>query len=118
MEHAHVLGQYDNDIYAQYHKIMAWLGRACRYEHTSRVFNGNRPDELQSDQHLDAGETGKYSNQRQPRSTSKATAGKCILISGHDLEESLQPAGTDRRRQAWASRPRRNAACAWLPGAA
>ena len=26
MEHAHVLGQYDNDIYAQYHKIMAWLG--------------------------------------------------------------------------------------------
>ena len=25
MEHAHVLGQYDNDIYAQYHKIMAWL---------------------------------------------------------------------------------------------
>lgn len=26
MEHAHVLGQYDNAIYAQYHKIMAWLG--------------------------------------------------------------------------------------------
>ncbi|VEA23696.1 Hydroxylamine reductase [Salmonella enterica subsp. enterica] len=30
MEHAHVLGQYDNDIYAQYHKIMAWAGHlAC-----------------------------------------------------------------------------------------
>ena len=29
MEHAHVLGQYDNDIYAQYHKIMAWPGCAC-----------------------------------------------------------------------------------------
>ena len=46
MEHAHVLGQYDNDIYAQYHKIMAWLGTW-----PSEVFNGNRPDELQSDEH-------------------------------------------------------------------
>lgn len=26
MEHAHVLGQYDNEIYRQYHQIMAWLG--------------------------------------------------------------------------------------------
>ncbi|PQY43992.1 hydroxylamine reductase, partial [Cronobacter sakazakii] len=26
MEHAHVLGQYDNAIYGQYHKMMAWLG--------------------------------------------------------------------------------------------
>lgn len=51
MEHAHVLGQYDNAIYAQYHKIMAWLGTACGYECAARMFDGNRPDELQSDEH-------------------------------------------------------------------
>ena len=26
MEHAHVLGKYSDEIYGQYHEIMAWLG--------------------------------------------------------------------------------------------
>ncbi|WP_236640357.1 hypothetical protein, partial [Dickeya undicola] len=28
MEHAHVLGQHDDAIYADYHALMAWLGTA------------------------------------------------------------------------------------------
>ena len=51
MEHAHVLGQYDNAIYAQYHKIMAWLGTAFRHERPAGMLDGNRPDELQSDEY-------------------------------------------------------------------
>ena len=30
MEHAHVLGQYDNDIYAQYHKNHGVVGNSAR----------------------------------------------------------------------------------------
>ncbi|MGS6554091.1 hydroxylamine reductase, partial [Escherichia coli] len=61
MEHAHVLGQYDNDIYAQYHKIMAWLGTwpadmnallECSMEIGQMNFKVMSI--------LDAGETGKY----------------------------------------------------------
>lgn len=53
---------------------------------------------------------------RQPVNV-KATAGKCILISGHDLKDLYnlleQTEGTGVNVYTW-----RNAACAWLPGAA
>lgn len=72
MEHAHVLGQYDNDIYAQYHKIMAWLGTwpadmnallECSMEIGQMNFKVMSI--------LDAGETENTVTRRQPRSTSK-----------------------------------------------
>ncbi len=88
MEHAHVLGQYDNDIYAQYHKIMAWLGTwpadmnallECSMEIGQMNFKVMSI--------LDAGETGKYGHPTPTQVNVKATAGKCILISGHDLKD-------------------------------
>lgn len=72
MEHAHVLGQYDNDIYAQYHKIMAWLGTwpadmnallECSMEIGQMNFKVMSI--------LDAGETTKYGHPTPTRSTLK-----------------------------------------------
>lgn len=88
MEHAHVLGQYDNDIYAQYHKIMAWLGEwpsdmaqllDCAMEIGQMNFKVM--------QILDAGETGKYGDPTPTQVNVRPVAGKCILISGHDLQD-------------------------------
>ncbi len=61
MEHAHVLGQYDNAIYAQYHKIMAWLGTwpadmNALLECSMEIGQMN----FQVMSILDAGETTKY----------------------------------------------------------
>ncbi|ORM72670.1 hydroxylamine reductase [Pantoea wallisii] len=91
MEHAHVLGQYDNALYAQYHKIMAWLGSwpadmaallACAMEIGQMNFNVMRI--------LDAGETAAYGHPTPTQVNVKAVAGKCILISGHDLKDLHQ----------------------------
>ena len=88
MEHAHVLDQYDNDIYAQYHKIMAWLGTwpsdmnallECSMEIGQMNFKVMSI--------LDAGETTKYGHPTPTQVNVKATEGKCILISGHDLKD-------------------------------
>lgn len=88
MEHAHVLGQYDNAIYAQYHKIMAWLGTwpadmdallACSMEIGQMNFSVMKI--------LDAGETNTYGHPTPNQVNVKAVAGKCILISGHDLKD-------------------------------
>ncbi len=86
MEHAHVLGQYDNDIYARYHKIMSWLGTwpsdmNALLECSMEIGQIN----FQVMSILDAGETGKYGHPTPTQVNVKPVAGKCILISGHDL---------------------------------
>lgn len=88
MEHAQVLGQYDNDIYAQYHKIMAWLATwpsdsnallECAMEIGQMNFKVMAL--------LDTGETSQYGHPTPSQANVKVTAGKCILISGHDLND-------------------------------
>ncbi|MDF7681305.1 hydroxylamine reductase [Enterobacteriaceae bacterium ESL0689] len=88
MEHAHVLGQYDNAIYAQYHQIMAWLGRwpadsdallECAMQIGQMNFKVMKL--------LDAGETTQYGHPTPTTVNVKMSAGKCILISGHDLND-------------------------------
>ncbi|MDO6406757.1 MAG: hydroxylamine reductase [Pantoea sp.] len=88
MEHAHVLGQYDNALYATYHRIMAWLGTwpadmdallACAMEIGQMNFSVMRI--------LDSGETNTYGHPTPTQVNVKAVAGKCILISGHDLKD-------------------------------
>lgn len=88
MEHAHVLGQYDNAIYAQYHKIMAWLGTwpsdmNALLECSMEIGQMN----FQVMSILDAGETRAYGHPTPTQVNVKAVAGKCILISGHDLKD-------------------------------
>lgn len=88
MEHAHVLGQYDNAIYARYHTIMAWLGTwpadmnallECSMDIGQMNFSVM--------QILDAGETDAYGHPTPTQVNVKTVAGKCILISGHDLKD-------------------------------
>jgi len=88
MEHAHVLGQYDNDIYAQYHKIMAWLGTwpadmGALLECSMEV--GQMNFKVMSI--LDLGETEKYGHPTPTQVNVRPVAGQCILISGHDLKD-------------------------------
>lgn len=88
MEHARVLGQYSNDIYHQYHKIMAWLGShpadmdallQCAMEIGQMNFNVMGI--------LDACETDAYGHPTPTQVNVKPVAGKCILVSGHDLQD-------------------------------
>lgn len=88
LEHAHVLGQYDNTLYATYHRIMAWLGTwpadmnallNCAMEIGQMNFNVMRI--------LDTGETTAYGHPTPTQVNVKTVAGKCILISGHDLKD-------------------------------
>lgn len=88
MEHAHVLGQYDNDIYAQYHKIMAWLGTwpadmGALLECSMEI--GQMNFKVMSI--LDHGETTKYGHPTPSQVNVRPVAGKSILISGHDLKD-------------------------------
>ncbi|MEW7314240.1 hydroxylamine reductase [Buttiauxella gaviniae] len=88
MEHAHVLGQYDNDVYAQYHKIMAWLGTwpadmGALLECSMEI--GQMNFKVMSI--LDHGETEKYGHPTPTQVNVRPVAGKCVLISGHDLKD-------------------------------
>ena len=88
MEHTHVHGRYDNDIYKQYHQIMAWLG--------------TRPDNIEEllaeAMHigkmnftimamLDEAQTTTYGDPQPVEVNVRPVAGKAILISGHDLKD-------------------------------
>lgn len=88
MEHARVLGQYNNDIYYQYHKIMAWLGSLssdmdallqCAMEIVQINFKVMGT--------LDVSATDIYGHPIPTQVNVKSIAGKCILVSGHDLKE-------------------------------
>ncbi|PJG84496.1 hydroxylamine reductase [Conservatibacter flavescens] len=88
MEHAHVLGQYDNEVYRKYHEIMAYLGTNpsdinALVECSMNV--GKTNFEVMA--LLDKGETEAYGNPIPTTVNVKPIAGKCILISGHDLKD-------------------------------
>ncbi|BDH46521.1 hydroxylamine reductase [Salmonella enterica subsp. enterica serovar Choleraesuis] len=88
MEHARVLGKYDNDIYAEYHRIMSWLGEwpSDMEQLLARSMEiGQMNFKVMSI--LDAGETEKYGHPTPTQVNVRPVAGKCILISGHDLKD-------------------------------
>ncbi|WP_213990582.1 hydroxylamine reductase [Sodalis sp. dw_96] len=88
LEHAHVLGQYDDEVYRQYHEIMCWLGTrpAQMDELLAQSMNIGKMN-FSILAMLDRGETETYGNPRPTRVNVKAVAGKAILISGHDLRD-------------------------------
>ncbi|WGL98947.1 hydroxylamine reductase [Arsenophonus sp. aPb] len=88
MEHTSVLGQYNNDIYHQYHKIMAWLGSQPSDMDAllqSAMEIGQMNFNVMGI--LDASETGAYGHPLPTQVNVKPVAGKCILVSGHDLKD-------------------------------
>ncbi|MHC5175265.1 hydroxylamine reductase [Serratia rhizosphaerae] len=88
MEHAHVLGQYDDAIYAQYHGLMAWLGTQPRDVDTllsNAMAIGHMNFGVMAI--LDRGETDSYGDPQPTSVNVRPVAGKAILISGHDLKD-------------------------------
>ncbi|WP_109396941.1 hydroxylamine reductase [Proteus faecis] len=88
MEHAHVLGQYDNEIYAEYHRYMAWLGTdPSDMNELLENAMGIGQMNFRIMAILDKGETQAYGNPIPVSVNVRPVAGKAILISGHDLKD-------------------------------
>ncbi|MFP9229282.1 hydroxylamine reductase [Pectobacterium cacticida] len=88
MEHAHVLGQYDEAIYAEYHAFMAWLGTyPTDVETLLNNAMGIGKMNFNVMAILDRGETSAYGNPQPTAVNVRPVAGKAILISGHDLKD-------------------------------
>lgn len=88
MEHAHVLGQYDNEIYAEYHRYMAWLGTdPSDMNELLENAMGIGQMNFRIMAILDKGETQAYGNPTPVTVNVRPVAGKAILISGHDLKD-------------------------------
>lgn len=88
MEHAHVLGQYDDEIYAEYHRYMAWLGTDP--EDMNELLDnamGIGQMNFRIMALLDKGETQAYGDPTPVSVNVRPVAGKAILISGHDLKD-------------------------------
>jgi len=86
MEHAHVLGQNDDDINAQFHQIFAWLATdsndLTKLLETSMAIGSLNYKVMEI---LDRGETTKFGHPEPSTVNVKTVMGKAILVSGHDL---------------------------------
>lgn len=88
MEHARVLEQTNNDIYAEYHQIMAWLGTDP--EDLGALLDCSMQIGLMNYkvmEMLDHGETQTFGHPEPTQVNVKTVQGKCILVSGHDLHD-------------------------------
>ncbi|EJL6397610.1 hydroxylamine reductase [Vibrio navarrensis] len=88
MEHARVLEQTSAEIYAEYHEIMAWLGRDP--DDLSALLDCSMRIGLMNYQvmaMLDQGETATFGHPQPTAVNVKPVKGKCILVSGHDLHD-------------------------------
>ncbi len=88
LEHAAVLGQTDTDVFADYHRIMAYLGDDpadidALLETSMQIGAlGFRALEI-----LNRGETHTMGDPQPTPVNVSPVKGKCIVVSGHDLED-------------------------------
>ena len=86
MEHAHILGQSDEAINAEFHHIFAWLATdpddLGTLLETSMAIGSLNYKVMTI---LDLGETTKFGHPQPTQVNVKSVAGKAILVSGHDL---------------------------------
>ncbi|MGV6989836.1 hydroxylamine reductase [Testudinibacter sp. P80/BLE/0925] len=88
MEHAHVLGQFDNQVYLEFHQYMSWLGtQPTDIDTLLKNALGIGTMNFSVMGLLDKGETAAFGNPTPSSVNVKPIAGKCILISGHDLKD-------------------------------
>ncbi|MFB9215862.1 hydroxylamine reductase [Vibrio sinaloensis] len=88
MEHARVLEQTSDDIYAEYHQIMGWLGTDPQdlnalLECSMQIGLMN----YKVMEMLDHGETATFGHPEPTAVNVKTVKGKAILVSGHDLHD-------------------------------
>ena len=86
MEHARVLHQQDADVYAEFHKHLAWLATdpadiGALLECAMAIGQMN----YKVMEMLDKGETDSFGHPQPTQVNVKPLKGKCILVSGHDL---------------------------------
>ena len=91
MEHAHVLGQSNQEITSEYHRLMAWLGTQPA-DMTELLDNAMAIGQMNFRvmAMLDTGETDAYGHPQPTAVNVRPVAGKAILISGHDLKDLQQ----------------------------
>lgn len=88
MEHARVLGQTDEAIFAEYHQIMSWLG--AEPQDLQALLECSMQIGLMNYkimEMLDRGETDTFGHPAPTKVNVKPIKGKCILVSGHDLHD-------------------------------
>lgn len=88
MEHARVLNQTDAAIYKEYHQIMSFLGADptdlnALLETSMQIGMMN----FSVMKMLDTGATETFGHPEPTQVNTKPIAGKCILVSGHDLHD-------------------------------
>lgn len=88
MEHARVLSQTNQDVYKQYHEIMAYLGSDptdlnALLDCSMQIGQMN----YKIMQMLDTGATETFGHPEPTQVNTKPIAGKSILVSGHDLHD-------------------------------
>lgn len=88
MEHAHVLGQYEEDICTEFHQIMAWL--ADDSEDLNELLGCSMQIgklNYRIMEMLDRGETTRFGHPVPSQVNVNPVKGKAILVSGHDLHD-------------------------------
>lgn len=88
MEHAAVLGQFDDEISREYHRIMNVLGH--NIDDMNELLNlslaiGTLNYKVMA--MLDNGETSTFGHPEPTPVNTKPVMGKCILVSGHDFHD-------------------------------
>ncbi|MGN5011162.1 hydroxylamine reductase [Aeromonas veronii] len=86
MEHARVLDQQSDEVAAEFHRIMSWL--STDPSEMGRLFScameiGQLNFKIM--EMLDLGETSAFGHPEPTRVRVTPIAGKCILVSGHDM---------------------------------
>ncbi|EMC0408017.1 hydroxylamine reductase [Vibrio fluvialis] len=88
LEHARVLSQTDDAVYAEYHQIMAWLGTdPTDISELLKTAMQIGMMNYRIMEMLDKGETDTFGHPAPSQVNVKPVKGKCILVSGHDLHD-------------------------------
>lgn len=86
MEHARVLGQQEDEIGTEFHRIMAWLSTdPCEVPALLECAMAIGMLNFKVMEMLDRGETGAFGHPEPTRVRVTPVPGKCILVSGHDM---------------------------------
>ncbi len=110
-DHAQILGQEDEKVYAFIHEALAAMAdpNLALPDLLPLVMKCGEIN-LRAMELLDAGNTGSYGHPVPTKVPLGAKKGKAILVSGHDLKDMEHDPETDRGQRHQCLHPRRNAA--------
>ncbi|MBN2211853.1 MAG: hydroxylamine reductase [Sedimentisphaerales bacterium] len=87
-DHAHILGQEDDEVFAYFHEALDYLaGNPTDIDNLTAACLKCGEINLRVMQLLDAANTGVYGHPEPTRVRVTPIKGRCILVSGHDLRD-------------------------------